>query len=257
MSVVSPGFFRTILVLVRLIGMLENVGGKGVGTLNKTAQGVAVAGSIDVALGLRTLEGEVPGCHVPADGQHLAVTELETAEEEYDDALLAVPHGKIGKINVVTVEIFPHTHGVLAFFDDWLVDFGLINIMEERAKDNTVFAELVLEVRTHTMHNGEKFEGSLANIEAVLYQSAAVAEVEAGRGRSFEEAQLLEVFDDVVNAFAVGASQQAAELFLVLLNFIDFEISEIHEGYKGLKVYMIKRLRVREALVSCKVIKTL
>ena len=135
-------------------------------------------------------------------------------------------HGEVREVYIVALIVFPRgVGGIAATLGDGFVDFGLVDIVEERTEDDAVLAEFVLQVGTHAVHDRQELQGGTAYIEAVLHQSASRTEVEAGRGWRFEETEFFKVFNHIFHAFALGRTEQPAEFSLVFCHFINFQIT--------------------------------
>lgn len=208
--------------------MLDEVGGDTVGELHERAQGVLVACGIEALGGFDALHGQVPGGHVPTDGKQLFLRDFEPCPECHHGRFLAVAHGEVAIVDIVAVDLDPDSRLVFFLLACGAVDVGFADVVKQRGDDHAVALELVLEFGS--FGNGEfaQFECRVAHIERVLKQSAVAVQVmvDACGGGEKVVASLVEVVDEVIDAFASGGAQQFDEFLL-------FEFyCRVHSGFR-------------------------
>ena len=131
-------------------------------------QGSAALGGILAAFLLSALEGEVPGTHMPADGEDLVIGHIEAPAEQLNDGLLAVAAGEGAVVHLVAFVFFPSAAGGLAALDSLLVDFRLADIVKESRDGDTVFGNPIRHIRAHLDLLLSKHHGLVIDIEGML-----------------------------------------------------------------------------------------
>ena len=166
-----------------------------------------VAGCVDIVFLFGALERQIPSRHVPTNGKHFIVVNVETAAQHHYHTLFAVAHWEIAVVHIESLHVHPVAVLVFALLHHLLVNVGFTHIVEQTSHYHAVFWQFALHFGAHLNDLFAKHQASAASVERMLHITAVARQVETRARRSIVKAQIFEVFNQIVGAFTTHTAE--------------------------------------------------